>query len=260
MRTILITGTTNGLGKEITKLLSKDNKLIILGRNEKLLINLKEELNSNLNYYVCDFNDESSIYNAVENIKKDYSHIDLIINNAGALLSPNGDIHPALKVNFLAPMLLNDLLVDLLLKSSNPTIFYTSTMAVPKEINDKILTDLKDYKKIKSYAISKLLFNLYLKKLSDKYNIDIKIFDPKIMYTNAVKSMIPYPFKWITPLARIIAKNPEVVARKALNVINTKNTEKLEFYKLDKKFYPKRLLNHYQNSINLIEKYNNNLK
>lgn len=65
-KTILITGSTNGLGKELTKLLALNNNLIMLGRNEELLINLTKELINEsspykINYYVCDFNSFSDV-------------------------------------------------------------------------------------------------------------------------------------------------------------------------------------------------------
>lgn len=166
-KTILITGTTNGLGKQLSYLLAKDNQLILLGRNESLLKALKEELikesnNPSIDYVVCDYSNTESVYQAVNTIKSKYHFIDVIIHNAGALLKPNGNkVHPALRVNFISPLLLNELLLDLLLKSSSPILFYTSTMAIPKSISFDILDKMKDASRIKSYGLSKLAFNLY---------------------------------------------------------------------------------------------------
>lgn len=166
-KTILITGTTNGLGKQLSCLLAKDNQLILLGRNESLLKALKEELikesnNPSIDYAVCDYSNIDSVYQTVDTIKKKYEVIDVIIHNAGALLKPKGNkVHPALRVNFISPLLLNELLLDLLLKSNSPILFYTSTMAIPKSISFDILDNMKDDSRIKSYGLSKLAFNLY---------------------------------------------------------------------------------------------------
>ena len=114
-RTILITGTTHGLGKQMSYLLAKNNHLILLGRNSTLLQKQQIELSDNqsIDYVVCDYIDKASVYNASTYIHNKYQVIDVIIHNAGALLKPDGSkVHPALKVNFLSPMLLNELLLD----------------------------------------------------------------------------------------------------------------------------------------------------
>lgn len=248
-KTILITGTTNGLGKQMSYLLAKNNHLILLGRNSALLQKQQIELieltgNQSIDYVVCDYIDKISVYNASKYIHHKYQVIDVIIHNAGALLKPDGsDIHPALKVNFLSPMLLNELLMDLLQKSSNPLLFYISTMATPKAISVNIIKNMSNTSRIKSYSLSKLSFSLYLNTISNK-QISIKIFDPKIVYTNAVRTMIPKYIRWISPLVLLFSRTPNNVAKKALKVLDKNNVNQIDYYVLTKLKHNKKLLRH----------------
>lgn len=248
-KTILITGTTNGLGKQLSNLLASNNQLILLGRNESLLKSLKDDLindsnNPNIDYVVCDYSNNETVYQAVDTIKKKYELIDVIIHNAGALLKPNGNkVHPALMVNFISPYLLNELLLELLLKSSSPTLFYTSTMAIPRSISFDILDNMKDASKIKSYGLSKLAFNLYLTSINNK-KISIKVFDPKIVYTNAVKTVIPKYIRWISPLVLLFSRTPKNVAKRALKVLDNDNINQIDYYVLTRLKPNKKLLRH----------------
>lgn len=257
-KTILITGTTNGLGKEITKLLAKNNNLILLGRNKVLLSQLKTELtykypNQQFDYFICDFNSLDSVEKAFKEISNNYSSIDIIIHNAGALIKSRREIiHPALMVNYISPMLLNELLLPLLKKSNEKVIFYTSTMSIPKKVNEDIINNMGDYKRIKTYSIAKLLFNLYLKDLQVKSNLTIKIFDPGIVYTNAVKSMFPKYLKVFSPFAKLIARNPKKVAVRAVEVLYNKQSNNIEYYKLNRVIENREINNHYNSSKNLI--------
>lgn len=74
---IVITGGSDGLGLETAKLLSKDNTVIILGRNEE---KLKE---TNLEYYVCDVTKPEQAESIIDKIYDKYGKIDCLINNAG---------------------------------------------------------------------------------------------------------------------------------------------------------------------------------
>lgn len=74
---IIITGGSDGLGLETAKLLSKQHKVIILGRDEEKL------KKANLDYYICDVTNPKQIEEVIEIIYKKYEKIDCLINNAG---------------------------------------------------------------------------------------------------------------------------------------------------------------------------------
>ncbi|AWX44321.1 Serine 3-dehydrogenase [Flagellimonas maritima] len=84
--TVLITGATSGIGKATATLLAKEGfNLIICGRRKKRLKALKEELEKFTKVYVSSFDirDKLAVTEAVESIPKEFSPIDILINNAG---------------------------------------------------------------------------------------------------------------------------------------------------------------------------------
>ena len=87
---IVITGGSDGLGKTIALRLAenKNNKVIILAKNEEKLMNIAVE--ANLDYQLCDVKDYTSVETAVQVVLKKYGKIDVLINNAGVWLA--GDL------------------------------------------------------------------------------------------------------------------------------------------------------------------------
>jgi 3-oxoacyl-[acyl-carrier protein] reductase len=81
MKTILITGGSYGLGCYLASKLSKDNKVIILGRTENLL---KENASKfSCDYFKCDLTDCKEVKKIVNSIINKYKKIDILINCAG---------------------------------------------------------------------------------------------------------------------------------------------------------------------------------
>lgn len=80
MKTILISGGSDGLGKAIAARLSPNNKVIILSTNEAKLRAVPDEIGCE--YRVCDVRD----YAQIEAVIKDVGPIDCLINNAGKWL------------------------------------------------------------------------------------------------------------------------------------------------------------------------------
>jgi len=79
---VLITGSTDGLGKELAKsLIGKGSQVVIHGREESKVKHTVEELGA-LEAVICDFNNPQTIANAFSKIKK----LDILINNAGVWL------------------------------------------------------------------------------------------------------------------------------------------------------------------------------
>ena len=88
-KVIVITGASDGLGKATAKLLSKDNTVIIVSRNEDKLISVSNELNCS--YKVCDVTDYNQVQDTINSIVDEYGKIDVLINNAGVWLA--GDLN-----------------------------------------------------------------------------------------------------------------------------------------------------------------------
>jgi len=84
MRTVIITGSANGVGRAIAEKL-KNEKLILLDIDEDNLKKISSELNCD--YYLCDVSDDNQILSVVDDIKSKYDKIDCLINCAGMWIS-----------------------------------------------------------------------------------------------------------------------------------------------------------------------------
>ncbi|HUC90126.1 MAG TPA: SDR family oxidoreductase [Patescibacteria group bacterium] len=80
MKTILISGGSDGLGRTIARRLSPNNKVIIISPHEEKLRKAAEEIGCE--YKVCDVSD----YGQVEKTVNEIGNLDCVINNAGKWL------------------------------------------------------------------------------------------------------------------------------------------------------------------------------
>lgn len=90
----LITGATGGLGKEIAKALLKNKyNLFLTAQNDKRLRKLKGELDSinenksKLSYCAGDITNLNQIRKIINATRRDFGHIDILINCAGIFQS-----------------------------------------------------------------------------------------------------------------------------------------------------------------------------
>lgn len=84
MKTVLITGATSGIGKATAiALANKNYKLILCGRNQPVLEELKANLPTKVHTCCFDVRDKNEVFNQIENLPDTFQHIDILINNAG---------------------------------------------------------------------------------------------------------------------------------------------------------------------------------
>ncbi len=86
-KVFLITGSSSGIGKEITKLLSKENcSLALLARRGDLLNSLADQLKPNkaiIKTYVCDVSNIDDVQTVIGKVRESFGQIDVVILNAG---------------------------------------------------------------------------------------------------------------------------------------------------------------------------------
>lgn len=84
----LITGATAGIGKACANLFAQNGSdLILLARREKLLTELKSEIESKfkVNVYtlICDIRNSEEVKNSFSTLPEEIKKVDILINNAG---------------------------------------------------------------------------------------------------------------------------------------------------------------------------------
>lgn len=85
-KTVFITGATSGIGQASAEIFAQNNyKLIICGRREDRLIDLKEKLgpDAGVKRLVFDVRDKKEVFKQINSLPADFKKIDILINNAG---------------------------------------------------------------------------------------------------------------------------------------------------------------------------------
>lgn len=166
---VLITGATDGIGKETAKALAKKNfKVIIHGRNEKkakaVVDEIKKETpNAELDIVLADLLSFKEVKKMAEEVSAKYDHLDVLINNAGAvfskerLLTKDGE-ERTFQLNVFSPFLLSQLLLPLVQKSKDGRIIIEAS-AAHSASRKPDFNDMKSEKKYGAqgnYCLSKL--------------------------------------------------------------------------------------------------------
>ena len=98
MKTIVITGGSDGLGKTLATDLTKDNKVVIVATTEEKLKAVAEA--NGCAYKVCNVGDYAAVEKVMAEIAEECGSIDVLINNAGLLAR-----RPALTTRPSAPFI-----------------------------------------------------------------------------------------------------------------------------------------------------------
>ena len=85
-KTALITGATSGIGMATAKLFAKNGlKVVLCGRREERLKSLSETLSELAEVHTLrfDIRNKDEVFEAINSLPKEFSKIDILINNAG---------------------------------------------------------------------------------------------------------------------------------------------------------------------------------
>lgn len=201
-KTILITGSTDGIGKHTAIKLAKLNyKIIIHGRNELRVFKTVEELkketgNNDIHTCVADFSSLKQVEELAKNLKERFDCLDILINNAGIymqkfVLTEDG-YETTFQVNHLSHFLLTNLIIDLIKKSSQGRIINVSSIAHQSADFDlENLNGEKYYSAYNAYAVSKFANILFTKMLAKELfplNITVNALHPGVINTKLLRA------------------------------------------------------------------------
>ena len=138
VKTILITGATDGIGKHLAKKLASEGHHIILhGRNPKKLDLATQEvravsLRSRVSSYLADFSKLDDVYRFSEVIKRDFQSIDVLFNNAELYAGKERkasaeNVELTFMLSVLVPYILTTELSSLLEKAADGRVINTSS-------------------------------------------------------------------------------------------------------------------------------------
>lgn len=166
---VLVTGATDGIGKETAKVLAgKGYKVIVHGRNKQKAQAVIEEIraevkNAELDMILCDLLSFKDIKRMTDEFYNKYDYLDVLINNAGAvfskerILTVDGE-ERTMQLNVFSPFLLTNLLLPALQKSKSARIIIESSAAhsVSRKPDFNDMKSEKEYGAQSNYSLSKL--------------------------------------------------------------------------------------------------------
>lgn len=201
VKTILITGATDGIGKHLAKKLASEGHHVILhGRNpQKLELALQEvrgvSLRGRVSSYLADFSKLDDVYRFVEEIKRDFQRIDVLFNNAGLYAGKERkasaeNVELTFMLSVLVPYILTTELSSLLEKAADGRVINTSSyMHHFAKVKDLDFGFESNYNPGLAYNNSKLYTIWMTRYLAREFflkgsNITINSYHPGLISTN----------------------------------------------------------------------------
>ncbi|MGA9120856.1 MAG: SDR family oxidoreductase [Bacteroidota bacterium] len=179
-QTLLVTGSTDGIGKETAaQLAAMGADVIIHGRNEEKASRVAEEItrlsgNTKISHLAADFADLRQVRSMAAEINRRPA-LHVLINNAGVYMNHRTltvqGFEATFGINHLATFLLTNLLLDLLIRSAPARIVTVSSIAHQRATLD--FDDLRGEKRFDpyaTYAASKLANILFTYELASRLN------------------------------------------------------------------------------------------
>lgn len=203
-KTVLITGAAQGIGKETALALARLGANVVLvardrGRGEAAVSEIKTSSgNSAVELLVADLSSLAAVRRLAEDFSAAHEHLHVLINNAGMkppatrTLTDEG-LEVSMVVNYLAPFLFTNLLLDRLMASTPARIVNVSSDAhqsgPTKQLAD-LNGDEKGYNWLQRYSVEKLalvLFTYELARRQDGTGITVNALHPGVVNTQIIQ-------------------------------------------------------------------------
>ncbi|HYW34563.1 MAG TPA: SDR family oxidoreductase [Balneolaceae bacterium] len=87
-KSALVTGASRGIGRETSiSLARKGHRVIAVARSEDQLKALQQQYSQHISYITADLTEDSDLINLKERLSQKNTELDILINNAGALIN-----------------------------------------------------------------------------------------------------------------------------------------------------------------------------
>jgi NAD(P)-dependent dehydrogenase (short-subunit alcohol dehydrogenase family) len=210
-----VTGGSAGIGKAAaTALAALGAEVIVAGRNPQRTRDAVEQIqsetgNPSVRYLLADLADFQQVRDLAAAFQERYSHLDVLLNNAGAFFNARqvaaSGVEMTFLVNYLAPFLLTNQLLGVLQTSAPARIVNVTSDA--HKFGTLDLDDLgfrRGFFGIKAYARSKLATVLFTHELARRLQgsgVTVNAVHPGHVTTDIWKtsfSILGTPLKYIT--------------------------------------------------------------
>jgi NAD(P)-dependent dehydrogenase (short-subunit alcohol dehydrogenase family) len=217
MKTIVVTGASDGIGGAAARKLHADgHRVIVVGRSPEKTARVAKELGAD--HFVADFAVLDQVRELAAGLDAACPSIDVLCNNAGGVFGDPAKtvdgFEKTFQVNHLAPFLLTQLLLDKLI-AGGASVIQTSSFAA--RMTGKIeMDDLehgRDFNANVAYGTVKLENILFTRELHRRYHdrgISSAAFHPGIVATGfAAESHSWLRHMYTNPIGRLFMTSPE---------------------------------------------------
>lgn len=176
---ILITGATDGIGKETARQLSKQGHKVVMvgrdnGKSRSALSDVQAEAVSSVDLLTADFANMESVALLADRVNEEYPDLQALINNAAVIrterITTIDGFEETFAVNYLSHFLLTYKLLDLLRKNAPGRIVNVSSMVHESgSIDFEDLQSQRSYNPSRAYAQSKVAMVLFTRELHNRY-------------------------------------------------------------------------------------------
>ncbi len=232
-KTCLVTGSTSGIGKATALgLVTLGATVVMVSRDKARGEAARSEIqtksgNDSLDLLLADLASQASIRQLAQDFRQKYSHLDVLVNNAG--ISPTkrsltiDGIEKTFAVNVLAYFLLTNLLLDVL-KASAPSRIVNVASAAHSPIDFDDLQREKHFGWLDVYGESKfgtILFTYELAKRLQGTGVTVNCLHPGVIGTNLMRELPPIA-SWFT---KLLFSSPEKGAETSIYLASSPEVE-----------------------------------
>lgn len=253
-KVFIVTGGNSGLGYESVKAFALKGAQVILasrslekGEEAKAEI-IKDIPEGKIQVMQLDLGDLESVKNFAAAYKKNFNRLDVLLNNAGIMMTPyfttKDGFEGQLGTNHLGHFALTGLLLDGLLKTEGARIVNVSSGAHKNgemDFDNLQFEDGKGYKPMKAYGRSKLSNLLFTYELQRRLEAALKdtislAAHPGVAMTNLARHMEGrILFKILTPLFKRMAQDASMGALPQIRAAVDPEAKGSEYYGPDSK-------------------------
>jgi NAD(P)-dependent dehydrogenase (short-subunit alcohol dehydrogenase family) len=251
---ILVTGGNSGLGYESSKAFaSKGAEVVMASRSmekgEQARASILEDIpGGKIKVMQLDLGDLESVRNFASAFKTNYRKLDVLLNNAGIMMTPyfttKDGFEGQFGTNHLGHFALTGLLMKLVLNTPGSRIVNVSSGAHKSgemDFSNLQFENGMGYKPMKAYGRSKLsnllfTYELQRKLEATKKNTIVVAAHPGVALTNLARHLEgKFLFKILTPLFKMMAQDPSMGALPQIRACVDAKVKGSEYYGPDGK-------------------------